>query len=147
MKSKTIGSVAFGKVKAYYSEKFQRMVITKKVGYNFIKATSPTRLCLTSLIKNYSHNESMLKKESIVMLLMKVCKLDCCVEILDFAPNPFRIIMEYCEGGDLRKILDEYDLPLKDKVEMTGQILDAINRIHKFGIIHGDLKCQNIFLA
>ena len=52
MKSKTIGSGGFGKVKVYYSEKFQRMVIAKKVGDNFIKATGPTRLRLTSLIKN-----------------------------------------------------------------------------------------------
>ena len=147
MKSKTIGGGGFGKVKIFYSEKFQRMVIAKKVGDNFIKATTSTKLRLTSLINKYSKNENMLKKESIVMLLMKVGKLDCCVEILDFAPNPFRIIMEYCEGGDLRKILDNYDVPVKDKVEMIGQILDAIRRIHNFGIIHGDLKCQNIFLA
>lgn len=147
MKSKTVGSGGFGKVKVFYSEKFKRMVIAKKVENNFIKTTSQTRLHLTSLINNYSKNENMLKKESIVMLLMKVCRLECCVEILDFAPNPFRIIMEYCEGGDLRKLLDDYNVPIEDKVEMIGQILHAIKRIHEFGIIHGDLKCSNIFLA
>ena len=147
MKSKTIGGGGFGKVRIRYSEKFKRMVVEKEVGDNFIKTTNSTRLHITSLINNYSRNEDMLKKETIVMSLMKVCKLDCCVEILDFAPNPFRIVMEYCEGGDLRKILNEYNVPVEDKVEMIGQILDAINKIHKFGIIHGDLKCQNIFLA
>jgi len=35
---------------------------------------------------------------------MKTVKLDCCVEILDFVSNPFRIFMEYCEGGDLEKL-------------------------------------------
>ena len=147
MKSKTIGAGGCGKVKIFYSEKFQRMVIAKKVGNDFIKATTPTKLRLTCLINKYSQGENMLKKEGLVMLLLKVCKLDCCVEILDFTPNPFKIIMEYCEGGDLRKILDEYDVPVKDKVEMIGQILDAIRRIHILGFIHGDLKCQNIFLA
>lgn len=147
MKSKTIGGGGFGKVRIRYSEKFKRMVVEKEVGDNFIKTTNSTRLHITSLINNYARNEDMLKKETIVMSLMKVCKLDCCVEILDFAPNPFRIVMEYCEGGDLRKILNEYNVPVEDKVEMIGQILDAINKIHKFGIIHGDLKCQNIFLA
>ena len=148
MKCKTVGRGGYGKVQVYYDEKFQKMVIVKKVEKDFLKTTSTTRLRLTSAIKHYSEKENVLKKESIVMLLLKVCKLDCCVEILDFAPNPFRIIMEYCEGGDLRKILNEYiDIPIEDKVEMIGQILDAISRIHKYGIVHGDLKCQNIFLA
>ena len=89
----------------------------------------------------------MLKKESFFMSLMKIGKLDCCVEILDWASYPFRIIREFCEGGDLRKILGACDIPIEDKVEMIGQILFAISKIHKFGIIHGDLKCQNIFLV
>ena len=123
------------------------MVVYKRVGDDFFKVKNSTKINLTSMINHYSQHEDMLKKESIVMALMKVCKLDCCVEILDFAYNPFRIIMEYCEGGDLRTILDNCDVPVMDKVEMIGQILDAIYRIHKFGIIHGDLKCKNIFLA
>ena len=81
------------------------------------------------------------------MALMKIAKLDCCVEILDFQSNPFRIIMEYCEGGDLRNLLNQKKLPLEDKLVITSQILSAIERIHKLGVIHGDLKCANIFLV
>ena len=56
--------------------------------------------------------------------------------------------MEYCEGGDLRKILDEYEeIPMADKVTIISQILLAIKRIHEAGFIHGDLKCSNIFLV
>ena len=142
---KTLEYGGFGKIKVYNSPKFGKKVIEKRVGPNFIRARRRTQLHLTTLIKDYSKNEDLLKKESIVMLLMKVGKLDCCVEILDFLDNPFRIIMEYCEGGDLRKILDTYDVPIADKVEMIGQILFALSKIHKFGVIHGDLKCQNIF--
>jgi len=147
MKSKYIGSGGFGKVKIKYDPRFKKMVVYKRVEDDFFKLKNSTKINLTSMIKNYSFNEDMLKKESLVMALMKVCKLDCCVEILDFAPNPFSIIMEYCEGGDLRAILDKGGVPVMDKVEMIGQILHAIYRIHEFGIIHGDLKCKNIFLA
>ena len=76
-----------------------------------------------------------------------MAKLDCCVEILEFAENPFRIIMEYCEGGDVRKILDTYDVPVSDKMTIISQFLMALKRIHENGFIHGDLKCANIFLA
>ena len=55
--------------------------------------------------------------------------------------------MEYCEGGDLRKVLNENEVPIQDKVEMISQILFAIKEIHEVGFIHGDLKCANIFLA
>ena len=30
---------------------------------------------------------------------------------------------------------------------MIKQIILTLERIHKFGVIHGDLKCENIFLA
>ena len=83
----------------------------------------------------------------IFMLLTKIAKLDCCVEILGFESNPFRIIMEYCEGGDIRKILDRYEVPVSDKMTMISQILMAVKRIHENGFIHGDLKCANIFLV
>ena len=144
---KTLGYGGFGKIRVYYSQKYKRKVIEKTVGPNFIRARRATQLRLTKLMKDYSENEDMLFKESIFMLLIKAGKLDCCVEILDFASNPFRIIMEYCEGGDLRKILDEVEVPMLDKMHMIGQILSALSKIHQFGIIHGDLKYQNIFLA
>ena len=55
--------------------------------------------------------------------------------------------MEYCEGGDLRKVLDTYEIPIQDKITMISQILLAIKEIHEAGFIHGDLKCANIFLV
>ena len=98
-------------------------------------------------MSNYNSNEVLLEKEMIFMLLTKIAKLDCCVEILDFASDPFRIIMEYCEGGDIRKILNRYEVPVCDKMTMISQILLALKRIHENGFIHGDLKCANIFLV
>ena len=141
---KTIGVGGFGKCHVYYSERFKRKVVEKKVGNSFIRTRDDNRNHIMTLMKN---NESLLKKESIFMLMMKAAKLDCCVEILDFATNPFRIIMEYCEGGDLRNILDKYDVPDCDKMIIIAQFLVALQRIHELGVIHGDLKCANIFLA
>ena len=145
--AKTVGAGGFGKCRVYYSTKFKRKVIEKMVGLSFIRTREVNRARLTTMISKYSQNESLLKKESAFMLLTKVAKLDCCVEILGFSSNPFKIIMEYCEGGDLRKLLNEREVLIQDKVEMISQILFAIKRIHKFGLIHGDLKCENIFLV
>ena len=146
-KAYTIGAGGCGKVRIYYSPQFKRKVIEKTIGPNFMRVREDNRIRLTSLIRDFAKNEFMLRKESIYMMLMKIAKLDCCVEILGFANNPFRIIMEYCEGGDLRKILDSIKVPVEDKIMMISQILTAIQRIHQIGVIHGDLKCANIFLA
>lgn len=144
---KTVGYGGCGKCRVYYSEKYKRKVIEKEVGTNFLRMRSENTTRLTTLIKDYKSNENLLKKESVMMMLTKIAKLDCCVEILDFGGNPFKIIMEYCEGGDLRKILDKYEVPILDKIWMISQILAAIKKIHEFYFIHGDLKCANIFLA
>ena len=145
--SKTIGAGGCGKCRVYYSQKFKRKVVEKTVGESFIRTKKNNRTRFQTLMTNTTSSEILLKKESIFMILTKIAKLDCCVEILDFANNPFRIIMEYCEGGDIRKILDKYDVPDCDKMTMISQILHAVKRIHENGFIHGDLKCANIFLC
>ena len=144
--AKTVGAGGGGKCRVYYSPKFKRKVVVKTVGDNFIRTKEANRARLTTLINDYSHNENLLKKEYVFMLFTQIAQLDCCVKILDFSSNPFKIIMEYCEGGDLRKVLNENEVPIQDKVEMISQILFAIKEIHEVGLIHGDLKCANIFL-
>ena len=123
---KTVGNGAFGKCRVYYSKKYKRTVVEKAVGANFIRTKNANRTRLTTLIKDYSKNEIMLQKEMIFMLLTQISQLDCCVQILGFESNPFRIIMEYCEGRDLRKILDTYEVPIPDKLEIISQVLFAI---------------------
>jgi serine/threonine protein kinase len=145
--AKTVGVGGGGKCRVYYSEKYKRKVIEKTVGPNFLRTKDANRARLTTLLRNYSHNEDSLKKEMVFMMLTKIAALDCCVEVLGYSSNPFKIIMEYCEGGDLRKVLDTYEIPIQDKMTMISQILLAIKEIHEVGFIHGDLKCANIFLV
>ena len=139
--SKTERTEGCGKCRVYYSEKFKRKVVEKTLGKSFIRTKKDNR---TQFKTSTTNNDSeILLRQKIIL----INKLDCCVEILDFASNPFRITMEYCEGGDLRKILDKYDVPDSDKMTMISQILLAVGRMHEDGIFHGDLKCANIFLC
>ena len=145
--SKTVGSGGGGKCRVVYSQKFKRYVVEKTVDDKFLRLKKDNITLMKAMITKYTNNENYLRKTKIFMLLTKVAKLDCCVEILEFAENPFRIIMEYCEGGDVRKILDTYDVPVSDKMTIISQFLMALKRIHENGFIHGDLKCANIFLV
>jgi serine/threonine protein kinase len=54
------------------------------------------------------------------------------------------IVMEYIEGKDLKEKLDEGLLPLRDALQMTLEIAEALEKAHENGIIHRDLKPANI---
>lgn len=145
---KTVGG-GFGKFQVYYSKKFGKKVVEKQISEQPLEQMKKMGMGMTELFKEKDSLENMLRKEKDLMMQLKEIHLDCCVEILDFKDNPPRIIMEYYEGGDLRKLLDDVkvEVDVRGKVEMIGQILDAIKWIHEDGFIHGDLKCQNIFLV
>jgi len=55
------------------------------------------------------------------------------------------ITMEFVEGDDLRKLLHEGGkLPPEKAVEIVRQICQALEAAHSAGVIHRDLKPQNI---
>ena len=55
------------------------------------------------------------------------------------------ITMEFVEGDDLRRILtDEGRLPVERTVEIIRQVCHALDAAHSAGVIHRDLKPQNI---
>jgi eukaryotic-like serine/threonine-protein kinase len=64
------------------------------------------------------------------------------------ADGPPYIAMEYLEGATLREALSTgRALPLAVSVEIIRQVAQGLNAAHKIGILHGDLKPGNIFLA
>jgi hypothetical protein len=58
------------------------------------------------------------------------------------------IVMELLEGEDLGARLDrEGSLPLHDVVTIVGQVGKALSRAHAAGIVHRDIKPDNLFLV
>ncbi len=55
------------------------------------------------------------------------------------------MVMELIEGEPL--ISDSAPMSIKRTCEMLSQIAEAIDHIHKAGIVHGDIKADNIMLA
>lgn len=65
--------------------------------------------------------------------------------------NILVILMEYCEGGDLRKLItskSESGSHFSEEEVMTYfvQIVQALEYIHSVKVLHRDLKTSNIFL-
>ena len=57
------------------------------------------------------------------------------------------IVMEYIEGEDLKEKLNEGTPPLRDSLQMTLEIAEALEKAHEKGIVHRDLKPSNIMLT
>ncbi len=57
------------------------------------------------------------------------------------------IAMEYCEGVDLKKTLQENGrLPMIEALEVVLQVADVLANAHEKGVIHRDLKPENIMI-
>ena len=57
------------------------------------------------------------------------------------------LVMEFLSGRTLKQVIrDEGPLPLQRVVDITRQIVDALNAAHSEGVVHRDLKSDNIML-
>jgi serine/threonine-protein kinase len=58
------------------------------------------------------------------------------------------LVMEFLSGKTLKQLIrDEGPLPLARVVEITRQVGDALNAAHEQGVVHRDLKSDNIMLV
>ncbi len=73
------------------------------------------------------------------------------VEISDFVEekDPARVycVMEYLDGKSLSQMMDEAPLPVQAIVHVLKQLCDALGAAHEVGIVHRDVKPDNIILV
>src|SRR5713101_2920665 len=57
------------------------------------------------------------------------------------------LVMECVEGETLAKRLEKGPLPLEQVLKLGSQIADALDKAHRSGVVHRDLKPGNVILT
>ena len=57
------------------------------------------------------------------------------------------LVMEYLEGDTLATRLEKGPVPLGELLEIAGEVSDGLDKAHRQGLIHRDLKPGNIILT
>ena len=67
---------------------------------------------------------------------------------IEHAPTGRHLVMEYCEGGTLRSLMKE-DLRLSgsQSLKLVADVLEGLAHAHDRGIVHCDIKPENILLT
>jgi len=67
-------------------------------------------------------------------------------EIDEFQGQMF-IVMEYCEGRTLKRIIEKETLSVRKVLDIGIQICEGLTIAHEKGIVHRDIKSDNIMLT
>ncbi|NEP08998.1 MAG: serine/threonine protein kinase [Symploca sp. SIO2C1] len=82
------------------------------------------------------------------VLTLKRCQHPHLVSLLDYfeeAGRPY-LVMEYIPGQTLAQIIQTQVLSERKVFKYIYQVGDALNTLHQFGLLHRDIKPQNIIL-
>jgi serine/threonine protein kinase len=71
----------------------------------------------------------------------------CTLHDIGMQDNIQYLVMEHIEGETLEKRLERGPLPLARAIEYSIQIVDALDRAHRLGVTHRDLKPGNVMLT
>jgi uncharacterized protein YndB with AHSA1/START domain/predicted Ser/Thr protein kinase len=70
------------------------------------------------------------------------------VTVFDFGKSDelFYLVMEFVEGASLRQLLADRSISERDAVDFVPQIAEALQHAHEAGVVHRDVKPENVLV-
>ncbi len=109
------------------------------------------KVALKMLRSEYSSNQGAVRRFFSEARLVNQINHEHIVEITDFVENPGGdnyIIMEHLRGVDLHDLrASEGVIPLSRSLDIALQVCSTLAAVHEAGVVHRDLKPDNVFLV
>ncbi|XP_041707388.1 hormonally up-regulated neu tumor-associated kinase homolog A isoform X1 [Coregonus clupeaformis] len=91
---------------------------------------------VTKNLRREGHIQQMIRHPNITQLL----------DILE-TENSYYLVMELCPGGNLmNRIYDKKKLDERETQKYVRQLVMAVEHLHRAGVVHRDLKIENLLL-
>ncbi|HEV2522278.1 MAG TPA: serine/threonine-protein kinase [Candidatus Acidoferrales bacterium] len=127
-----IGEGGFGKVRKGKDLLLERDIAIKTLDPLAVEFTEP--------------EVERFKREARVLASMSHPNIPAIYDVV-FGPGKFNIIFQYIEGQTLRKIIDQGPVQIGTARVWFHQIASALEHAHKLGIVHRDVKPENIIIT
>ena len=111
-------------------------VIGSKVAIKFLHESMATSAALVSRFYDEARAVNLIGHENIVGIF----------DLSMLPPNRYYIVMEYLEGQTLSAMLRAGPVPPSAALEILLQLCDALHCAHERGVVHRDLKPDNVFV-
>jgi len=69
------------------------------------------------------------------------------IHAIEESEDQIFIVMEYIEGAELKDKIKSSAIPETEAIEIAKQIAEGLEAAHKKGIVHRDIKSQNIMIT
>jgi hypothetical protein len=80
--------------------------------------------------------------------ILSQLRLACLPRLLDYGEHEGRLylVSEYIEGSTLARHCDERNLSRRERVQLLAQVAEALHELHGYGVIHRDIKPDNVIV-
>ncbi len=103
------------------------------------------------LHKHYASDPSFVERFRTEAMLLAGLQHENVVSVVDFGEHPdigFYLVMEWLEGRTLHRVWRrKRNFPLSQIYALFSQLLDALEQAHRRGIVHRDMKPENLMLT
>ncbi len=107
-------------------------------------------VALKVLLREFAENETVIKRFHKEALAASRLQHPNTISVYDFGQTDDGVLfiaMEYLRGVDLSRVLDEGPMPVDRALAIMRQVCKSLSEAHKAGVIHRDLKPDNVFLT
>lgn len=148
----SVGTGGFGVTYAAWDNVLQTRVAIKE----YLPGEFSTRLPGFTKVTSYGGEKAEQFKDGLQKFyeesvrLAKFREVKGIVQIFDsfFENDTGYIVMEYLQGETLAEYLKRVErIPAEEAVKIVLPVLDALDKVHKKGILHRDIAPNNIFLC